>query len=279
MEQFLGKWKMVPELTEGLEEYFEAMKIPEALRDTMRKYSNMTAEMTKEGDGYVSVIDHGDRKETIRFQLGVPSLLRLEGDRLLSEETVDGKKSCSTPLFYVTTEELRKHTVVKMEPFLGKWKMVPELTEGFKEYAEAMKIPEPIRETMLKNRNVTVEMTKGDDDYVSVINSGDRTETIRFQLGVPVTTNFHGMEVTSLLRLDGDRLVSEDDMMGVKTRSTRYIKGDKFITLPPLASSNSKRRAERVSLFLPVHSLSVGKPHAVPPRWRHPSTEHLRDSG
>nr|KAG5712509.1 hypothetical protein BaRGS_011483 [Batillaria attramentaria] len=83
-----------------------------------------------------------------------------------------------------------------MEPFLGKWKMVPELTEGFKEYAEAMKIPEPIRETMLKNRNVTVEMTKGDDDYVSVINSGDRTETIRFQLGVPVTTNFHGMEVT-----------------------------------------------------------------------------------
>nr|KAG5712510.1 hypothetical protein BaRGS_011484 [Batillaria attramentaria] len=107
MEQFLGKWKMVPELTEGLEEYFEAMKIPEALRDTMRKYSNMTAEMTKEGDGYVSVIDHGDRKETIRFQLGVPvttnshgmditSLLRLEGDRLLSEETVDGKKSCST---------------------------------------------------------------------------------------------------------------------------------------------------------------------------------------
>ena len=36
--------------------------------------------------------------------------------------------------------------------------------------------------------------------------------------------------------------------------------------LPPLASSNVKRRAKCISLSLPVHSLSFDKPYVVPPR-------------
>ena len=36
--------------------------------------------------------------------------------------------------------------------------------------------------------------------------------------------------------------------------------------LPPLASSNVKRRAECVSLSLPVQSLYFDKPYVVPPR-------------
>ena len=36
--------------------------------------------------------------------------------------------------------------------------------------------------------------------------------------------------------------------------------------LSPLASSNVKRRAECVSLSLPVQSLSFDKPYVVPPR-------------
>ena len=36
--------------------------------------------------------------------------------------------------------------------------------------------------------------------------------------------------------------------------------------LSPLASSNVKRRAECVSLSLPVHSLSFDKPYVMPPR-------------
>ena len=35
--------------------------------------------------------------------------------------------------------------------------------------------------------------------------------------------------------------------------------------LPPLANSNVKRRAECVSLYLPVQSLSFDKPYVVPP--------------
>ena len=35
--------------------------------------------------------------------------------------------------------------------------------------------------------------------------------------------------------------------------------------LPPLASSNVKRRAECVSLSLPIQSLSFDKPYVVPP--------------
>ena len=35
--------------------------------------------------------------------------------------------------------------------------------------------------------------------------------------------------------------------------------------LPPLASSNVKRRAECISLSLPVQSLSFAKPYVVPP--------------
>nr|KAG5712507.1 hypothetical protein BaRGS_011481 [Batillaria attramentaria] len=116
-----------------------------------------------------------------------------------------------------------------MEPFLGKWQLVPELTEGLEAYADAMKMPAELREKMRGAKYFTSETTKEGDSYVNIADFGDRQEKTTFKLGEPFTSTSSGLEVKNLFKVDGDRLLGEHEMLGQKTTSVRYIQGGQLI--------------------------------------------------
>ncbi|XP_076454625.1 uncharacterized protein LOC143289516 [Babylonia areolata] len=66
MEKFLGKFKLVPELTEGQDAYFTAMQTPDATREAIKQRMQTLVAWLERADGegpdsYLEVNDYWER--------------------------------------------------------------------------------------------------------------------------------------------------------------------------------------------------------------------------
>jgi len=104
MDAMNGKWVMIDEETKGFDEYAAAMKMPQALIDTIKKEKGMTFEMTKEGDKYKCVTTMSTGKEEITFKLNeeftensmgvtVTNLFTVEGNGVKGKHVFEGQES------------------------------------------------------------------------------------------------------------------------------------------------------------------------------------------
>jgi len=111
----------------------------------------------------------------------------------------------------------------------GTWSRVIGETEGFEEWATAMKLPEELKEKARQETNVTCEISV-DGERVTILTKYSVTEEkLTFKLGQTFKHTTLNVDVENVFNVEDGKLVGRHNMMGQVATSKRYFQADKLV--------------------------------------------------